>query len=553
MLINDKIYMGLDTDGNRVEMELSMANRHGLIAGATGTGKTITMKCMAESFADAGVPVFLCDVKGDVSGICEPGVQSADMDERIARFGIGDIFQYKGYNTTFWDIYGQGGHSIRATVSDMGPELLSRILNLSDAQEGVLNIIFRIADDNNLLLIDLKDLRAMVNYVGEHKDEYTLSYGNIAQQSLGGIVRAILPLEDQGGNLFFGEPDLDIKDWIRTDANGKGVINLLDATSLVNNPKLYAVFLLWLMAELFENLEEVGDQDKPKLVFFFDEAHFLFTDMPGVFVQKIEQMVKLIRSKGVGVYFVTQNPADIPDSVLAQCSNKVQHALRAYTPAEQKAIKAAAQSYRENPGFDTEEAIKELGVGEALVSFLDLDGIPTIAQRIKVICPQSKMGPAEEATRRSMMANDGMTKYDAYVDNESAFEVLHGQAQVAAEEAKLAAEREAFEREKAEFEKQKAKEDAQAEKEYLKAQEKAEKEALKAQEKAEKEFQKAQEKAERDRKRQAGNAAGSVGSTLGREFGKIVGNTFGGSLGKKVGGNLGSTLGRGFFKNLIGK
>ena len=553
MLIDNKIYMGLDTEGNRVEMEMAMANRHGLIAGATGTGKTITMKCMAESFADAGVPVFLCDVKGDVSGICEPGVQSADMDERIARFGISDSFQYKGYSTTFWDIYGKGGHPIRATVSDMGPELLARILNLSEAQEGVLNIIFRIADDNGLLLIDLKDLRAMVNFVGEHKDEYTLHYGNIAQQSLGGIVRAVLPLEDQGGNLFFGEPDLDIMDWIRTDINGKGMINLLDATALVNNPKLYAVFLLWLMAELFEKLPEVGDREKPELVFFFDEAHFLFTDMPSVFVQKIEQMVKLIRSKGVGVYFVTQNPADIPDSVLAQCSNKVQHALRAYTPAEQKAIKAAAQSYRENPNFDTEEVIKELGVGEALLSFLDLEGIPTVAQRIKVICPQSKMAPADEAVRRSMMANDGMTKYDAYVDNESAFEVLHGQAQVAAEEARLAAEREAFEREKAEFEKQKAKEDAQAEKAALKAQEKAEREFQKAQEKAEKEALKAQEKAEKARIRQAGNAAGSVGSTLGREFGKLVGNTVGGSLGKKVGGNLGSTLGRGFFKNLIGK
>lgn len=553
MLLDNKIYMGLDGDGNRVFMDISMANRHGLIAGATGTGKTISMKVMAESFADAGVPVFLCDVKGDVSGICQAGDKNDDMESRIDRFGIRDSFSYKGYTTTFWDIYGEGGHPIRATVSDMGPELLSRILGLSEAQEGVLNIIFRIADDNGLLLIDLKDLRSMVNYVGEHKDEYILNYGNITKQSLGGIVRAILPLEDRGGRLFFGEPDLDIMDWIRTDYNGKGMINLLEARRLVQNPKLYSVFLLWMMAELFEKLPEVGDQEKPKLVFFFDEAHFLFTDMPSVFIQKIEQMVKLIRSKGVGVYFVTQNPADIPDSVLAQLSNKVQHALRAYTPAEQKAIKAAAQSYRVNPAFDTETAITELGVGEALVSFLDEEGIPIMAQRMKVICPQSRMGEADDAARESMMSADGMNKYDAMVDNESAYEVLTEQAAVSAEAARLAAEREAFEKEKAEFEKQQQKEADAAAKIAQKEAEKAEKEAIKAAEKAEKEAIKAAEKEARARERQASNAAGSVGSTLGREFGKLVGNTVGGSLGKKVGANLGSTLGRGFFKNLITK
>lgn len=552
MFLDDKIYMGLDGDGNRVNLELSMANRHGLIAGATGTGKTISMKCMAESFADAGVPVFLCDVKGDVSGICEPGEQNEGMEKRIDRFGIRDSFSYKGYTTTFWDIYGEKGHPIRATVSDMGPELLARILNLTEAQEGVLNIIFRIADDNGLLLIDLKDLRAMVNYVGEHKDDYLLEYGNIAKQSLGGIVRAILPIEDQGGDKFFGEPDLDIMDWIRTDYNGKGMINVLDAVKLVNNPKLYSIFLLWMMAELFENLPEVGDPEKPKLVFFFDEAHFLFTDMPNVFIQKIEQMVKLIRSKGVGVYFVTQNPADIPDSVLAQLSNKVQHALRAYTPAEQKAIKAAAQSYRVNPDFDTEQAITELGVGEAIVSFLDLEGIPTMVQKTKIICPQSKMAAAEETTRQSMMSQDGMNKYDSMIDNESAFEVLSEQAKVSAEQARLDAEREAFEKEKAEYALAQQKEAEKAEKEAQKAAEKAHKEALKAQERAEREALKAAEKEQKARARQASTAAGSVGGTLGREVGKALGSTFG-SIGKKVGGNLGATLGRGFFKNLIGK
>ncbi len=553
MLIDNKIYVGIDAEGNRVNLDLSMSNRHGLIAGATGTGKTITMKVLAESFADAGVPVFMCDVKGDVSGICTPGQQTEDMERRIDKFGLRDCFRYHGYSTTFWDIFGEGGHPIRATVSDMGPELLARILNLSEAQEGVLNIIFRIADDNGLLLIDLKDLRAMVNYVGEHKDEYILHYGNITQQSLGGIVRAILPIEDQGGNMFFGEPDLNIMDWIRPDINGKGMINVLDSVKLVQSPKLYSIFLLWMMAELFEKLPEEGDMEKPKLVFFFDEAHFLFTDMPSVFIQKIEQMVKLIRSKGVGVYFVTQNPADIPNSVLAQLSNKVQHALRAYTPAEIKAVKAAAQSFRENPNFKTEDVIMELGTGEALVSFLDDDGVPMITQRTSIICPQSLMGPADPAVRESMINTDGMSKYDTYVDNESAYEVLHGQAQLAAEEARLAAERAAFEKEKLEFERQKAKEDAEAAKEALKLQEKAEREAIKAQEKAEKEAQKAYEKEQRARERQAQNAVGSVGSTLGREFGKMVGDTIGGTLGKKVGGNLGSTLGRGFFKNLIGK
>ena len=552
MFVNDKIYMGLDGDGNRVYLDLGMANRHGLIAGATGTGKTITMKCMAESFADAGVPVFLCDIKGDVSGICEPGEQNEGMEKRIDRFDIRNEFSYKGYTTTFWDIYGEKGHPIRATVSDMGPELLSRILNLTEAQEGVLNIIFRIADDNGLLLIDLKDLRAMVNYVGEHKDEYLLEYGNIAKQSLGGIVRAILPLEDQGGDIFFGEPDLDIMDWIRTDYNGKGMINVLDSVKLVNNPKLYAVFLLWMMAELFENLPEIGDPEKPKLVFFFDEAHFLFTDMPSIFIQKIEQMVKLIRSKGVGVYFVTQNPADVPDSVLAQLSNKVQHALRAYTPAEQKAIKAAAQSYRVNPDFDTEQAITELGVGEAIVSFLDLEGIPTMVQKTKIICPQSRMAACEETTRQSMMSQDGMNKYDAMIDNESAFEVLTEQARVSQEQARLDAEREAFEKEKAEYALAQQKEAEKAEKEAQKAAEKAHKEAVKAAEKAEREAQKAAEKEQRARERQASTAAGSVGGTLGREVGKALGSSFG-SIGKKVGGNLGATLGRGFFKNLIGK
>ena len=480
MYRDGKIYMGL-AEGEQVYMPLNMSNRHGLIAGASGTGKTITMKTMAESFSDAGVPVFLCDVKGDVSGLASPGVSSESMEKRIDRFGVRDGFQYKSYPVCFWDIYQEKGHPVRATVSDMGPELLSRILGLTSAQEGVLNIVFKIADDKGLLLIDLKDLRALLNYVSEHKEEYVTTYGSMSTQSVGGILRALLPLENQGGDLFFGEPALDILDWMRTDRSGRGIVNVLDSVKLVQNPTLYASFLLWMMAELFERLPEAGDLDRPKLVFFFDEAHMLFADAPKVLVQKIEQVVKLIRSKGVGIYFVTQSPGDIPDSVLAQLSNRVQHALRAYTPAEQKAVRVAAQSFRANPAFKTEDVIMELGVGQALTSFLDENGVPTIVKQTAIICPQSLMGPAEDSLRRSLMAEDGMGKYDTYVDRESAYEVLTGRIEMEAKEKALEEERLQFEKEKAAFEKQKAKEEEAArkkkEREEAAAQKKREREA----------------------------------------------------------------------------
>ncbi|MBQ3032593.1 MAG: DUF853 family protein, partial [Anaerotignum sp.] len=425
MFLDNNIYLGL-AEGERVYLPLNMANRHGLVAGASGTGKTITMKAMAESFSDAGVPVFLCDAKGDVSGLCAPGKQNEGMEKRIDKFGIRDSFTYKGYPVTFWDIYQQGGHPVRITVSDMGPDLLSRILDLTPAQEGVLNIIFRIADDKGLKLIDLKDLRAMVSYVDEHKKEFAVEYGNITTQSLGGISRALLPLEDQGGDLFFGEPALDLADWMRCDENGCGMVNILDCVKLIQNPKLYTSFLLWMLSELFETLPEEGDMDKPKLVFFFDEAHMLFSDAPKALVQKVEQVVKLIRSKGVGIYFVTQSPSDIPDSVLAQLSHRVQHALRAYTPAERKAVRVAAQSFRENPAFKAEDVICELGVGKALVSCLDAEGIPQIVQHTSIICPQSLMAPTDEETRKLLMTRDGRSKYDVSVDNYSAYEDLMG-------------------------------------------------------------------------------------------------------------------------------
>ena len=509
MFVEGNIYLGL-SEGGRVTMPLKMANRHGLIAGASGTGKTVTMKCLAESFSDAGVPVFLCDIKGDVSGLCEPGEASEGMEKRIDKFGVRDVFRYKSYPVTFWDIYQEGGHPVRATVSDMGPELLSRILELTAAQEGVLNIVFRIADDTGLLLTDLKDLHAMLDYVSDHRSELAKTYGNIAAQSLGGILRSLLPLENQGGELFFGEPDLDILDLMRTDSSGRGMINLLDCVKLAQNPTLYATFLLWLMSELFERLPEAGDPEKPKLVFFFDEAHMLFSDAPKALAQKIAQVVKLIRSKGVGIWFVTQSPSDIPDNVLAQLSGRIQHALRAYTPAEQKAVRAAANSLRANPAFKSEEVLMELGVGEALVSVLDDAGVPGVVQRTAIICPQSLMAPCSENTRRACVASDGMGKYDPAVDNDSAYEMLERQYAEEERQAQLDAEREAFEKEKAAFEAQKRKEEELAEKKRIKEEEAAEKRRLRELEKQQAAYERSVERRRAQIERQVINTGAQV-------------------------------------------
>ena len=434
MYENGKIYMGLAGD-KRVELALNMCNRHGLIAGASGTGKTVTMKVMAESFSDAGVPVFLCDVKGDVAGICAPGQSSEGMERRIDKFGLRDRFVYQGYPTTFWDVYQEGGHAVRATVSDMGPELLSRILGLTAVQEGILHIVFQIADDKGLLLIDLKDLRAMLTYVNEHRTEYMMTYGNITSQSVAAILRALLPLEQQGGELFFGEPALDIRDWMRTAADGRGMINVLDCVKLVQNPTLYASFLLWMLSELFEILPEAGDLDKPRMVFFFDEAHMLFRDAPTVLLQKVEQTVKLIRSRGVGVYFVTQSPGE------------------AYTPAELKAVRAAARAFRPNPAFQAEDAIMELGVVEALTSFLDKAGVPAMVERTKIICPQSLMSVPEPMVRAKVMMHDGMEKYDEFVNNVSAYEVLTAEREEVEAAKQEEADRKAREKEEAQAEK----------------------------------------------------------------------------------------------------
>ncbi|WON76722.1 DUF853 domain-containing protein [Serratia sp. UGAL515B_01] len=402
----------------------ALANRHGLITGATGTGKTITLQKMAEQFSRIGIPVFLADVKGDLSGIAAEGVSSDKLQARLATIGISN-WQPHACPVIPWDIFGEKGHPIRATISDLGPLLLGRLLDLNEVQNGVLQLVFKIADDNALLLLDMKDLRAVVQYVGDNAKQFQTQYGNISSASIGAIQRGLLTLEQQGANQFFGEPMLDINDLMRTDSNGQGVINLLAADKLINQPKLYSVFLLWLLAELFEHLPEVGDPEQPKLVFFFDEAHLLFNEAPSSLLTKIEQVVRLIRSKGVGIYFVTQNPLDIPDSVLGQLGNRVQHALRAFTPRDQKAVKAAAQTLRANPAFDAQTVITELGVGEALVSFLDEKGRPNMVERAMVIAPESRMGMLGDEGLNSVINKSPLYGcYEDLVDRESAYEKL---------------------------------------------------------------------------------------------------------------------------------
>jgi uncharacterized protein len=403
-----------------------LANRHGLITGATGTGKTVTLQKMAESFASIGVPVFMADVKGDLSGIGAAGVESPKLKERLAALGI-DSFTPQANTAVFWDVFGEAGHPVRATISDMGPLLLARLLNLNDTQTGVLQLVFKIADDQGLLIIDLKDLRATIQYVGDNAKNFTTEYGNISAASIGAIQRGLMGIETQGGDKFFGEPMLDINDLMQTDANGRGVINILAADKLYNSPKLYSTFLLWMLAELFEQLPEVGDVDKPKLVFFFDEAHLLFSEAPKALLEKIEQVVRLIRSKGVGVYFVTQNPLDIPESVLGQLGNRVQHALRAFTPKDQKAVKTAADTMRANPEFDAATVIMELGVGEALISFLDEKGRPAIVERGFIVAPGSRLGPLTPAERKAAIENSVIFgHYEQVIDRESAYERLRG-------------------------------------------------------------------------------------------------------------------------------
>ena len=512
---NGKIWLATGTD--RIYLEPSMANRHGLIAGATGTGKTVTLKVVAESFSEMGVPVFIADIKGDVSGMCQPGSENKHIRRSIDTMGIED-FNYTSFPVRFFDVYGKLGHPVRTTISEMGPELLGRLLGLTDVQTGVLRIVFRIADDQGLLLLDLKDLRAMLQYVADHSAEYKIKYGNVTAQSVGVIQRALLSLEDDGGNIFFAEPALDIADWFEWDDQGRGMMNILECSELFQHPLLYSSFLLWMLTELYELLPEAGDLDKPKIAFFFDEAHLLFNDAPKALLEKVEQVVRLIRSKGVSVWFITQNPMDIPESVLAQISNRVQHALRAYTPNEQKAIRAAARSFRVNPDLDTEAVLQELATGEALVSVLDEKGVPSVVQRANILPPKSSMNAVDPnmiATVISM--SDLREKYSEAADRESAYEILSAQFAEAEKQAEEEAKAKEEEKKKAAEAKAKA----------------AEEQAKAAEEKKKAAEAKAKEKEKAAKKKAAknsalGKAASNTMNSIGREVGRqLVRGIFG--------------------------
>ncbi len=565
MFYDEKIWVAKSGE-EKISILPKMANRHGLIAGATGTGKTVTLKVMAESFSDAGVPVFLADVKGDLSGMCRPGSDTEDMQKRIADFGLEEAgFQYHSYPVCYWDIYGKKGLPLRTTISEIGPTLLSRLMDLTETQSDILSIVFRIADEEGLLLLDTKDLRSMLNHVAEHNKEYGAEYGNLPRQSINSILRNLISLEEQGADEFFGEPALDIHDWFRTDYTGKGVINILDSGSLINNPMMYSTFMLWMLSELFEVLPEAGDCDRPKMIFFFDEAHLLFDDAPRALLQKIEQVVKLIRSKGVGIYFITQSPKDIPDGVLGQLGNKIQHALRAYTPADQKAVKAAAESFRVNPQFDTKEVLTQLGIGEALVSFLQEDGSPSIVQRARILPPQSQMGPVADTDReKEIQGNMLYSKYGTMIDRDSAYEFF--QRKQKQEEASAQERQEALARQKEEEKAQREAEKA-AEREEKARQREAERQAKEKQKEEERQAKEKQKEAERQakaeqkekeavdkaRKRAVSSVAKTAAGTIGREVGNEIGKNIGGSFGKRLGGNLGASIGRGILGTLFGR
>lgn len=503
MLYEGKIWIG-DSQGKKINILPRMANRHGLITGATGTGKTTTLRVLAESFSDAGVPVFLADIKGDLSGLCKKGESSEKIDARIQELKLeNNDYSFQEYPVNFWDLYGEKGIPLRTTVTEMGPVLLSKIMQLNNTQTEILTVLFKIADDQELLLLDTKDLKAMLQYMAENADELSLNYGNIAKQSIAAIVRHVVALESQGGEQFFSDPALNIADWFTTDISGRGKINILDATKLVSDPTMYSAFLLWMLSEMFETLPEVGDLDKPRMIFFFDEAHLLFGDISKNLQEKLEQIIKLIRSKGVGIYFITQSPKDIPDGVLAQLGNKIQHALRAYTPTEEKAIKTIANSFRTNPDFDTAKAISELGTGEALISVLDEEGIPTVVEKCKILPPRSRMTVlSDEEIRNEIQKSDLFLKYRNIEDRDSAYEFFLRQRRLSEEN---------------------------------------------------KPENKAEEKTRNSKqlKSTASKAASSAGGTIGREIGNAFGKSIGGSFGKKLGGNVGASIGRSILGTLF--
>lgn len=509
-----------------VVLHSKFANRHGLIAGATGTGKTVTLKVLAESFSRLGVPVFLADAKGDVSSLAQAGASNPKFDERIKSLGI-DSIPFAASPVVFWDLFAEQGHPIRTTITEIGPLLLARMLNLNDTQEGVLSAVFRIADDQGMLLIDFKDLKAMIGYVSEHAAEFKAEYGNLSPASLGAIQRNLLALADQGGDQFFGEPSLNILDFIQTDSNGHGYINILAADKLMNTPKLYATFLLWMLSELFEQLPEVGDMDKPKLVFFFDEAHLLFDNASAALQEKIEQVVRLIRSKGVGIYFVTQNPLDLPESVLGQLGNRVQHALRAFTPKDQKAVKTAADTFRANPEFKVEQAITELAVGEALISCLDEQGTPQVVERAWVMPPYSSFSPISPEQRQTLISQSIVAGiYEKSLDRESAFELLQNKVVERQQQAVQIEQEKQQTKEQEALAKQKAKEAETLAKQQAREQERIAKEQ--------------QKEAEREAKQREKLIQDTVGT-----FAKSAARSLGGSTGQKiVRGLLGSLFGR---------
>lgn len=584
MYRDGKILFGKSGE-EEVCLDLAMANRHGMIAGATGTGKTVSLKVLAESFSDAGVPVFLADIKGDLGSIAQMGQPGGEVTGRVQEMGLeAEGFEYRSYPAAFWDVYGEKGMPLRTTVTEMGPLLLARALGINDLQTDILNMVFQIADAEGLLLIDTKDLKAMLNHVGDHAKDYSAEYGRITRSSIDAIIRSVVALEAEGADQFFGEPALCITDLLQTD-QGRGLISILDCRKLILHPQMYSTMLLWMLSELYETLPEVGDMPKPKLVFFFDEAHMLFDSASKDLLQRIGQTVKLIRSKGVGIFFVTQDPSDIPEDVMGQLGNKIQHALHAYSPKEMKAVRSAAEGFRVNPEFDTEEAIMNLGTGEAVVSFLGEDGIPQVAQRVKVLPPQSYNGACDDSLRDSIIRGSLLySRYATAVDRDSAYEFLKRMglqqssaaeaAQKAREEEKQAAaaqkevkrqaaaaqreeERRAAAEERAaarEAERQAAAAQREAERQEEAARKAAEKEALAAQKAAEKQAalaQKEAEKAEKQRKAAASRIAKTISGTVGRQVGKSIGQSVGGSFGKTLGGNLGAELGRSILGTLF--
>ncbi len=525
MYKDGKILIGKN-ETQSIFLDPAMANRHGMIAGATGTGKTVSLKVLAESFSDAGVPVFLADVKGDLGSLAQMGMDEVHVTERVQSMGLMEEgFSYSSYPVCFWDVYGEKGMPLRTTVSEMGPLLLSRVLGINELQSDILSVVFKIADDQQMLLIDTKDLKAMLNYVDENSREFAPQYGNIAPSSVAAITRAIVSLETQGADLFFGEPALSITDMLQTQ-DSKGMINLLDCRRLILNPDMYSTFLLWMLSELYELLPEVGDCAKPKMVFFFDEAHMLFDNASKDLLSRIEQTVKLIRSKGVSIFFVTQNPGDIPDGIMSQLGNKIQHALHAYSPNELRQVKAAANTYRANPAFDTADAIQNLATGEAIVSMLGPDGVPGIAQRCFILPPQSFNGAADDMLRESLIRGNLLySRYATAVDRDSAYEFLVRQGLEAQAQAQKLAD----------------------EKEQERLQAIADKEAQKAEAAAQREA----EREARKKKTEVGRVAKSITGTVGREIGKTVGKSVGGTFGKTLGGNLGAQLGRSILGTIL--